>query len=906
MYKGRAFLNLDDLENGEYEITADIVSDVYKGNVSATFEIKFIRLTILSNDFVTYEHSNATYSVVLLENGTPVSTKPVKFTLNGHTEEVITDSDGRAGISIDLAGGKYEIITCFEGDDLYLAINQTNSIQVQSSLQATVNVTKNYNNVTVDIVLSRNVNVKLFVCVGLKKQVIDAVNGRATLNLNGLANGDYTVEVYQEGNEYDFTNAFYDFSINVTSLRIVCDDFATFENSGELYTVRLVDENDNPVGGKSINFTLNGQSSEVKTDSDGRASLAVNLAGGHYTVTSVFSGDGINMPVSSKNNITVKYSLTAGVNVSKITNNVSVDITLSRDVDIDLNVRVNNENHPVSAVNGKASLNLYNLANGNYTIYITSDDDTVNLTYSPVSFTVQMAKTRIISSDFTTFENSNDNFTVKLVDENNSPVSGVNLKFSLSGKIMEVKIDTEGKASIPIDLKGGNYQITSSFAGSDEYLPFEVSNNVKVKYALDYQINVDQSKDGVQIKVVLSQDISLDMILSLNGQNRSINSKDTLVLYDLENGRYDTEVYLNSDDYVLKPNPTVFYVNMIETRLMGNDLTTYFGSGEKYTVKLLNIENNSLSNQKIKFTVDNNVIEVSTDSNGIASIPVSLDVGEYEITAEFEGNGDYIGCDLSSDITVKSTVTLLNGVFAQNANYPITLLSKNGAPLANRQLSVDIDGNSIQLTTDKNGIADFAISLDIRNHEIKVTNPETSQVQSANITVVARLSENEDIVMYYGAGNAYKVKVFDDRGNPAKGVSVVIGIGNIDNYVITDSEGYATFKITQKPGKYTLTASYKNCIVSNKLTVKTTLITKNIKVKKGKTIKFTAKLLNTQGKILKNKKIKFAFNGKTYKIKTNRKGIAALKIAKKLKAGKYKIKTKYGKLTVSNKITVKK
>ena len=90
------------------------------------------------------------------------------------------------------------------------------------------------------------------------------------------------------------------------------------------------------------------------------------------------------------------------------------------------------------------------------------------------------------------------------------------------------------------------------------------------------------------------------------------------------------------------------------------------------------------------------------------------------------------------------------------------------------------------------------------------------------------------------------------------------------------------------------------------ITIKSTIITKDKSVKKGKTIKFTAKLLDKNGKILKNKKITFKFKGKTYKVKTNKKGIATLKITKKYKVGKYTISTKYGSLTIKNKIRIKK
>ena len=80
---------------------------------------------------------------------------------------------------------------------------------------------------------------------------------------------------------------------------------------------------------------------------------------------------------------------------------------------------------------------------------------------------------------------------------------------------------------------------------------------------------------------------------------------------------------------------------------------------------------------------------------------------------------------------------------------------------------------------------------------------------------------------------------------------------------------------------------------------------KNIVKKKAKKIKFSAKLVDKNGKILKNKKITFKIKGKKYKAKTNKKGIATVTL-KKLKAGKYTITSSYGGCTITNTIKIKK
>ena len=69
--------------------------------------------------------------------------------------------------------------------------------------------------------------------------------------------------------------------------------------------------------------------------------------------------------------------------------------------------------------------------------------------------------------------------------------------------------------------------------------------------------------------------------------------------------------------------------------------------------------------------------------------------------------------------------------------------------------------------------------------------------------------------------------------------------------------------------------------------------------------------MKVDGKYLKGKTLKVKFNGKTYNVKTNSKGIGTWKVkksmVKKLKVGKkIKYTVTYGKDTLTKKLTIKK
>ena len=78
----------------------------------------------------------------------------------------------------------------------------------------------------------------------------------------------------------------------------------------------------------------------------------------------------------------------------------------------------------------------------------------------------------------------------------------------------------------------------------------------------------------------------------------------------------------------------------------------------------------------------------------------------------------------------------------------------------------------------------------------------------------------------------------------------------------------------------------------------------NISVDYGEGEYFSVKVVTADGrKVGAGASVKFKINGKTYKVKTNKNGIAKIKITQT--PGKYTIKTTYKVKTVKNTVTVK-
>ena len=316
---------------------------------------------------------------------------------------------------------------------------------------------------------------------------------------------------------------------------------------------------------------------------------------------------------------------------------------------------------------------------------------------------------------------------------------------------------------------------------------------------------------------------------------------------------------------------------------------------------------NPVDRGNVTFTVDGIQYTVDVVSGSADLTYMFKNLGLNNVNASYNGfEGYYILSNATAEFNVKSTIVSSDATKTYGSQYVVKLFDSYGNPLKDTEITFRIGTATYSVKTDENGIAGFIISLNQGNYEVEIINPINNESMTRTVKVVARITQNKDLTMYYCAGKYYKVGVFDDDGNVAKGVKVTFTLNKKKYARVTDNNGYASIQISLKPGTYTITAEYKGFKVSNKITVKSTIITKNKVVKKGKAIIFTAKLVNKNGKILKNKKITFKFKGKTYKVKTNKKGKATLKITKKYKVGKYTITTSYGKLKVKNIIRIKK
>lgn len=671
---------------------------------------------------------------------------------------------------------------------------------------------------------------------------------------------------------------------------------------------------------------------EVK---DGKAVLDVDTLPGNYEVRVIYTGDETYRgvihtesftidkyeTVVSAENITVYYNGVFKAVLKGIEGNPLANETLV--------IKINNTQYTaITDSEGVATLELNLASVGNYNVITAFSGNSYYKSSNATSaITVKYANVKLTMDEEFTITPLDGVITVKLTDENNNPIKNTEVSIKIINTTV-VKTNNEGIAVLNLTnnaLNIGQYDITASVDESGVYSSANTKSKLTVTQA-QAVLKIDDVTgyvNNIELNAVLT-DINGNPIANetiiLNVNNGIITVKTdengkAVVKLNLTSGKYNVTGNLeNTSTYKVNTASSTVQVNENTVKLTALDVTVYYSTVE-FTAILTDVSGNPVVGENLIISINNVNYIATTDSNGIGKISVDLKIGSYIAVTKFEGNDIFQAQSSTSTIKVLSSISSndITRGYASPYDFEAILKDANGNLLANQVVTFNVNGKDYNATTDANGVARLNQNLSVGTYAISVTNPLTGEKTANYATIVERITGNKNINMYYLGGNEYKIRVYGDDGNPVgAGEAVTFKINGKTYDKTTDGDGYVLLKFTLKPKSYTLTATYKGFKVSNTVKIKSVVKAKNVKVKKSaKSLKIKVTLKKVNGKYLKSKKITLKFKGKTYKAKTNKKGVATFTIKKnvikKLKANKkYTYKVAYSKDAVKKTVTVKK
>ncbi|WP_409200281.1 transglutaminase domain-containing protein [Methanobrevibacter sp. DSM 116169] len=278
------------------------------------------------------------------------------------------------------------------------------------------------------------------------------------------------------------------------------------------------------------------------------------------------------------------------------------------------------------------------------------------------------------------------------------------------------------------------------------------------------------------------------------------------------------------------------------------------------------------------------------------------------ITLDSDENSNLIKDTIEEDVSInsaKSTIKSsdLKKYYKNDSQFEATFYNQYYAPLANTDVKININNQEYIRTTNSKGVLNFNINLVPGNYSIKLTNPSDGSTATNNIQVLSNLNGN-DITKFYKNGTQYYISVLDGQGKPITNTAVEMNINGIMYYRNTDSNGRAMLSINLDPNTYILTAIHptNKLEMSNIITVLPTIMGEDLAKFFLQSEAYTVKIVDGQGKIIKNTVVEMNINGVLYKRSTNSNGIASLNI--NLDPGSYIITVAHNGLQRSNIIQV--
>ena len=414
------------------------------------------------------------------------------------------------------------------------------------------------------------------------------------------------------------------------------------------------------------------------------------------------------------------------------------------------------------------------------------------------------------------------------VRSGNSVTIQPSIDYGASGSF-SIYVDGSFKSSISV---GNSYKLSSPSIGK---------HDVKVKYSGDSYYA--SSENATAFRVYLIDPIDAKNTQIIHNTNNYLQAKfydvygsllvNKMVIFNVngtdyykstdENGiavldeKFDIGVYpVKITNIDVNHQKTVYLT--VFTSIISQNLTVYYNSGHDFNATFLDEDATYLSNSIVLFNVSGNMYNVKTDGYGYAKLLVPLPVGTYTINSMNIKTGESAVNKLVVVTSIDSQD--MSRAYNSSMDYKATFYDVDGKYLKNQTVTFEVDSRKYSVRTNNQGVAILNVGLAQGDYNITSVNPATNQRSINKLTILERIINNEDVVVYGNTASYYRVRVINNNAVVCgAGETVTFKLNGKTYNIKTDSTGYASLKITEPAGVYDVTASYYGYTVENEITV---------------------------------------------------------------------------------------
>uniref|UniRef100_UPI0037DC4C13 Ig-like domain repeat protein n=1 Tax=Methanobrevibacter smithii TaxID=2173 RepID=UPI0037DC4C13 len=405
--------------------------------------------------------------------------------------------DGKGTLTLSgLASGSYDVVAKFNGDDKYLASEDSakfNVTKLASTIDIAVDNIKVGEDAVIGVALPEDATGEVIISVNGKNYTVMTKYGMASVTISDLANGTYSVDAFYNGDDIyapiKNSTAFTVSKVSDYNMTVDIADIIKGENA--TITVSVPED-----GTGNVIVTINGTDYKG-TVVNGTAKVIIpGLDEGTYKVVTFYTGDNkydsmivngtITVNKNTKTTLTmdnlVKYFNGPQKLMAKLVDgfgNPIANATVYFTINGGVYARITDEN-------GTASIAI-RLLPGEYkasALFNGTDDYDMAAVNASV-----LVKNTILGNDTTLYFRNGTQYVAKFLDGNGKALANTDVKFNINGVFYTRVTDENGIARLNIRLDPASYIITAynpvtgeQKANNITVLPRIIAKDLSMKY----------------------------------------------------------------------------------------------------------------------------------------------------------------------------------------------------------------------------------------------------------------------------------------------------------------------------------------------------------------------------------------------------------------------------------------
>ena len=606
----------------------------------------------------------------------------------------------------------------YRGNNKYEAVevfHTVNVIKANPNLNVFIKYVNYGENLTIYATLNgvnnTNLTGNVIVTINNKNYSVVVINGKGNVSADKLPAGLYNFSATWAGNDnYNGTNISGGFKINKidSTIAINVEDIKVGENA----TI-IVNLDSDATG--NVTITLDNQNYTVAINEGQTIKVIGGLKAGTYDVFVKYIGDNNYNSAQNTTKFTVlkisDYNMDVTVPEFKEGVNSTVGVDLPKDAEGTVTVEIEGKKYTANIINGTAKVNIPGLDVGDYNITTTYSGDAkyVSMTKKGNITVIPNMDVNLYVDDVVMIYHDGTRLVAKLTDYQGRPIVNDIIYFTINGKTYAKTTDDNGTVSMGLNLDSKVYTATVSYNESEVYSKISKNVTVTINPTVISEDLVKMYQNDTRFYVKFTD--STGKALTKTTVKFNIHG----VFYTKKtdkDGVADLGIMLRPGEYILTAyNPVTgeekgFNIT-VKSLIVQSDLTKYYLNDSKFQATIYDKNGSLAVGKNVTFNINGVFYTKITDSNGVVSLAINLRPGEYIITTMYEGLA------VGNNIVVLPTLVTrdLNMTYGDGSNFTAQTLDGQGKPLANQNVTFNINGVFYNKVTNDNGVASLTMRL---------------------------------------------------------------------------------------------------------------------------------------------------------------------------------------------------